>query len=522
MSRAVKSRAKRLWVPSKKSLILSCASALLLVLSFPPYNLEFLAWAAFVPLLFALEKTDKFQALVIAYIGGIVFWLGTVYWLVHVTPAGMLALVLYLALYWGVFGFVISRQDSFRRSMAVFFIPAAWVLLEYCRSHALTGFPWALLAYSQSQTLAAIQVADITGAWGVSYVVMMVNAAIYVLLKAIQHGPAVKKSPVIAACCVVLCVYLYGVVRLHPAVGNSDSPGRNIKVSVIQGNIPQELKWDQYARDYIVQRYAALSREAAGDSPDLIVWPEAAVPAILDQASAYLGDLQEFVRSHRVQLLTGAVTSRDALYYNSAIFLQPDSAVEIYDKMHLVPFGEYIPLRSIFSFLETVVPIGEVQHGTDFRVFRARISGQTQQPAFSTLICFEDVFPELARRFVNAGAQFLVTVTNDAWYQQTSAPYQHFQASVFRAIENRVWMVRSANTGVSGFIRPDGTIEGLVCDAAGKVIFVPGYLTREIRISAGTVTAYTKFGDWFILAALFMVILYVLGFRGLPGGRQHR
>jgi apolipoprotein N-acyltransferase len=497
---------------------LSCATALLLVFSFPPYNIEFLAWAAFVPLFFALEKTNRLQALVTACVSGVVFWAGTIYWLVHVTAAGMLVLVLYLSVYWGVFGYAAARQDICRRRTGIFFISAVWVLLEYCRSYCLTGFPWSLLAYSQSQTLAAIQIADMTGAWGVSFLVMMANAAIYVSLKRIRQGPSVKMIPVAAACGIVLCGYLYGVLRLRQ---DTRYPDRRVKISVIQGNIPQELKWDRYSRDFIVQRYASLSQEAAGGAPDLIVWPEAAVPAILDPASAQGGSLQEFVDAKRVSLLAGAVTNRQSAYYNSAVLLQPGSAAGIYDKIHLVPFGEYIPLRAVFGFLETIVPIGEVQRGTESRVFLLGTPGAPPAP-FSTLICFEDVFPELSRRFVNAGARFLVTVTNDAWYQRTSAPYQHFQSSVFRAVENRVWMVRSANTGVSGFIRPDGGVEGLVSDAAGDKIFVPGYLTREVGLSDGRVTVYTKFGDWFIAAILLMAVLCAPGFRGLPGGRRHR
>ncbi|MFA6384182.1 MAG: apolipoprotein N-acyltransferase [Candidatus Omnitrophota bacterium] len=522
MPRTVKSRATRPWRLSRKSLILSCLSSVLLAVSFPPCNFEFLAWAAFVPLFFALEKTSGIQAFALSLISGAVFWLGTLYWLAHVTAAGMLVLVLYLAFYWGIFGFVISRRGLPCRCPAVFFIPAVWVLLEYIRSYCFTGFPWALLAYSQSHTLAAIQVADITGAWGVSFLVMMANAAIYVLWKHVQCGPSIRKGPVVAAGCILLCVYLYGVVRLHPGACNPGAGSNHVKVSVIQGNIPQELKWDQYSRENIMLRYISLSREAAGDGPDLIVWPEAAVPAILDRGSAYGGYLREFVNSSRVSLLTGAVTSRQAQYYNSAVLLQPDAGVAIYDKIHLVPFGEYIPLRPVLGFLETIAPIGEIRRGSEYRVFQLGAPGRMPRPAFSTLICFEDAFPEISRRFVNAGARFLVTVTNDAWYQRTSAPYQHFQASVFRAVENRVWMARSANTGVSGFIRPDGVIEGLVSGPEGKTIFVPGYSTREIGLSACAVTAYTKFGDWFIAAALLMILLCAPGFRGLPGGQQHQ
>jgi apolipoprotein N-acyltransferase len=500
----------RSWIPARKDIILSCISALLFVLSLPSFDLEALAWLAFVPLFFALENATRTRAFVLAFICGVVFWLGTVYWLVHVTSMGMFVLVLYLALYWAVFGLCISLNGPVCRPSNVFYIPALWVLLEYCRSHVLTGFPWALLAYSQAQTPAMIQIADITGAWGVSFLVMMVNAALYVSLKAVRSGSPFRKPPVISACVLLACTYLYGIGRLHAYSCNTDNQRESVRISVIQGNIPQELKWERRAQEYIMHQYSILSQQAGQDNPDLIVWPEAAVPVILEQNPESFARMQEFASSLRASLLTGAVTSRNTMYYNSAVLLQPGAGLEIYNKLHLVPFGEYIPLRSVFRFLETIVPIGEVQRGTVSRVFSLGAGERARHRAFSVLICYEDVFPELSRRFVQKGAKFLITVTNDAWYQRTSAPYQHFQASIFRAIENRVWMVRSANTGVSGFVRPDGTIKGLVSDAAGRTIFVAGYLTADIGMSGGPVTFYTRFGDWFIAAVLTIFALCAL------------
>lgn len=511
----------RFFATSRKELFLSCVAALLLVLSFPACNLRYLAWAAFVPLFAAVENKGAIQAFFLAYVSGFVFWLGTVYWLVHVTVAGMFALVLYLSLYWGLFGLLVSWYNRVSGRPGFLFIPASWVVLEYCRSHAMTGFPWALTAYTQSDFLSIIQISEITGAWGVSFLVMMVNAAAYAILRHWQRTGRVNRPAVIMAGCAFLVAWIYGAMRLHEfskALPHAES----IKVSVIQGNIPQELKWEARAREYIMHAYTDLSQRASGNAVDLMVWPEAAIPVALSDGSDYQRGLQALADSWRTGLLTGAVTRRENGYYNSAVLFQPGIAPAQYDKIHLVPFGEYIPLSGIFGFLQTIVPVGEVQRGSEYRLFRLGPGPGSSGTVFSCLICYEDMFPELSRRMVGRGAKFLVTVTNDAWYQQTAAPFQHFQASVFRSVENRVWMVRSANTGVSGFVRPDGMILGLVADASGRKIFVPGFLTAEVTLSGGKGTLYTRYGDWFVIAALVIAVLCGLDARALPGARRRR
>jgi apolipoprotein N-acyltransferase len=527
MLRKVKPKKTAFWQLVPKDLILPAVSALLLVLSFPNFNLEFLAWAAFVPLFFAMEGAGIKKAFFLAYVCGALFWLGAIYWLVHVTSLGMLLLVLYLALYWGLFGLIVSWKGFQRRGLNIFLFPALWVLLEYMRSYFLTGFPWALLGYSQYQTLAIIQIADITGVWGVSFLVMMVNVAVYEYIRQTASKERNNnRASVIFACSLLFCAYAYGVFQLgvfakaEPPSGTAGAQGRNVRISLIQGNIPQELKWDSSAREYITRRYFSLSQEAAKDKPDLIVWPEAAVPDYLTERSDYFKELQALAQSSKADLLTGAVTSRNNGYYNSAVLFYSGGGVDTYDKIHLVPFGEYIPLRSIFMFLETVVPIGEVTRGSDYKVFRLAEQGPGAALGFSTLICFEDAFPELSRRFVNRGSRLLITVTNDAWYRRTSAAYQHFQASVFRSVENRVPMARCANTGVSAFINADGTIDGIVSDPLGNTLFVAGHLTRDIRLSDRQVTIYTRFGDWFIVACLLIAFAMVLCYNIFPDKRR--
>jgi apolipoprotein N-acyltransferase len=202
--------------------------------------------------------------------------------------------------------------------------------------------------------------------------------------------------------------------------------------------------------------------------------------------------------------LVGAVTEGKGGYFNSALLIDRTRLAGRYDKLHLVPFGEYIPLKRLLPFLETVVPIGDIRPGQDHTVFE--ISNARMRNKFSVLICFEDLFPELSREFVKRGADFLVNITNDAWYKKTSAPYQHLAASVFRAVENRVFLARAANTGVSAFIAPDGKVISAVKDETGAKIFITGYRAQEIRPEKNALTFYTRYGEVFILLLLIFVV----------------
>lgn len=511
-----------------KGVALAILSAILLALSFPKFNLEFLAWFAFIPLFFALKEVSKGRAFFLGFACGLVFWDITVYWLVHVTMVGAIVLILYLALYFGVFSLLASiflNQAKVSASSPsgrpaeqrmIFLIPAIWVILEYSRSHLLTGFPWAFLGYSQYLNLPVIQIADIFGVWGVSFLLMMVNGALYLLIR--EKYQAVKRIKCLIAPAVILVfIFGYGFFRLQQARDPRNAIQRSIKISVIQGNIPQELKWYPQAREEIMNKYLMLSRQAAQEKPDLIVWPEAAVPVILEEEPAYYEVVRDLAKRVKVPLLFGAVTSREGRYYNSCLMVSPEREMAgRYDKLHLVPFGEYIPLRRLLPFLETIVPIGDVSPGKEFTLFSVGLPGVGHglRAKFGVLICFEDVFPELSRQFVKKGAQFLVNITNDAWYKQTFASYQHFQASVFRAVENRVSLVRSANTGISGFISPEGKIIALVKDSSARELFVDGYKMWPIPAKKGAQTIYTRFGDWFIILLFSLIgVISLFSFR---------
>jgi apolipoprotein N-acyltransferase len=226
--------------------------------------------------------------------------------------------------------------------------------------------------------------------------------------------------------------------------------GQELKIALVQGDVPHEEKWQEGTRDAIMETHLALTAKASVSRPDLIVWSEAALPVILENEPKYFEETRRSVSQGGIPLLLGAITNRQGSFYNSALLLMPSGQVAgAYDKMHLVPFGEYIPLRSVFPFLETLAPIGQLSRGGTYSVFGFPSGPKHEEVKFSVLICFEDLFPGMARTFVRNGALFLVNITNDAWYRYSAATYQHRQAAVFRAVENRVPVIRCANTGVS-------------------------------------------------------------------------
>lgn len=508
----------------RKEISLCILSAFLLILSFPRFNFEFLAWVGFVPLFLAIRDKPKIKAFLLSYLTGIIFWLGIIYWLVHVTLPGMILLVLYLALYFGIFGFIISTIDYKPSTMNLLFIPSLWVLLEYLRSHLLSGFPWALLGYCQYLNLPVIQIADITGVWGVSFLIMMINVAIYSVvscpLPALPRRQAGDRQELSVVSRIkrflfpILCVFIvlsYGYYKLHQT--SNTKYQTLIRISVIQGNIPQELKWDARLKDSIIDRYLTLTRQAIKDSPDLVVWPEATIPAVLEEEPVFYERVKGFVKEIKTPILLGAATRRNNLYYNSALLISSEGKLlDTYDKLHLVPFGEYIPLRKTLTFLETVVPIGDFTPGREYTIFKIPAWSVGRPNNFGVLICFEDLFPGLSRGFSRRGADFIINITNDAWFQKTSSPYQHLQASVFRAVENRLFLVRAANTGISGFIAPTGGIISLVQDELGRNIFISGYDTQEIVIPKKELSFYTRYGDIFVIAC-FLFVLYAMVLR---------
>ncbi|HTG80310.1 MAG TPA: apolipoprotein N-acyltransferase [Geobacteraceae bacterium] len=492
---------------TRRDYILAALSGVLLALSFPRPALSFLAWFAFVPLLLAISRKSPRTAFRVGFVCGLVAYGGILYWLnIVMTTYGklhwsvsftlFLFLVAYLALYPAVVVFVTRRGEEAGISPLLSF-PTVWVGLEFIRAYFLTGFPWASLGYSQYRTLPLIQIADITGVYGLSFLIAFANVVIFRVIRGMvrKEGAAYPTVSVVLLLLSLVVTLGYGFHRLR-----APERGEPLKVGLTQGNIPQDVKWDPAFQEQTVAVYEKLSREACADGCDLLVWPESAAPFYFQNDVHYAARIRALVAGLKNCAVIGSPAieyDRGAIrYLNSAFLLGPDGEVlGRSDKMHLVPFGEYVPLAKLLPFVTKMVAgIG------DFSPAAAITPLDTGKGKIGVLICFEGIFPELSRAYVRAGSRLLVNITNDAWFGRSSAPYQHLSMSVFRAVENRVPLVRSANTGITAIIDSRGHIRRMT------PIFTETTLSGEVRLGSGG-SFYTRFGDLFALACLVVTVV---------------
>ncbi|MBI4432861.1 MAG: apolipoprotein N-acyltransferase [Candidatus Omnitrophica bacterium] len=515
-------------MPSRlKDLLFVLLSAGLLVAPYHHGAFWPAAFIAFIPYFLAISNKTRGEAALISFIAGVFFYVFLGYWLTAVSIPGFILVVAYLALYFAVFGygvapFVDARTEYagalFSRNLkAILFIASFWTILEWARSWFITGIPWALLAYTQWKNIAFIQIADIVGAYGVSFCVIAVNLFLFKLIRPSSHAifeEAVQKKQyglrmagVLAS--LLFVVLAYGFIHLK----KPETSPTVLHVSVAQGNVPQEEKWDARIKGIIFEKYKRLTFMSAIERSDLIVWPETSFPGYLEDEPVMASQLRSVARQSKTWVLVGAPTIGDLekglRFFNSAILFSPNGEEAArYSKLHLVPFGEYVPLEPILGWVRSFAEIGRFDPGQELTVFQieSRYQPNRIRPKFGVLICFEDIFPGLVRRFVLNGADFLVNMTNDAWFGRTSAPYQHAQASIFRAVENRVPVVRAANTGLSCFISSEGRIVASVNDK-GQEIFVTGHQGYDITLRKGQ-SFYTRFGDLFLL--LPAILLFAL------------
>jgi apolipoprotein N-acyltransferase len=512
-----------------QDIFLSALSGILLVLSFPKFNVEILAWVALVPWLWAIRHKKPLEAAFLGFVAGFVFFAGLLYWIYVVMteygglpgPVSIFVLAIlcgYLALYFSAFA-LLGRWVEGRIAFAgILLAPCLWVSLEYLRGFLLSGFPWGFLGYSQFLTLSLIQIAEITGVYGISFLVVLVNALIFRFFASLTDGRRKFVWTEIGVVCLILLLTLfYGQWRLGE-VKRIFEKARPLSLALIQGNIRQDLKWEPKFQEDTVKIYQDLTREAKAHHPDLIIWPETSTPFFFQNPSLLQERVLETAREAQSPILLGAPAferhGSRIDYFNSAFLISPEKKIlGRYDKIHLVPFGEYAPFSGVLDFTREIIgAIGDFSSGEVVRNLSLS-SGQ-----FGVLICYEAIFPDLTRQFVKQGAQFLVNITNDAWFGRTAAPYQHFAMVTLRAVENRVYIGRSANTGISGVIDP-----------GGRILSSSGLFTREARSDkiyvGGPCTFYTEWGDLFTFACLgFIAFIFLIMFahRGYRVERSSR
>jgi apolipoprotein N-acyltransferase len=509
-------------------------SGLLSLAAAPPSGYGVVAFFSLIPLLQAVRMaTDYRTSFLGGWISGVAFFIPALVWLIPVTVIGWVALAMYCAVYFALFALAIRWASRFSAIWTAFFLAASWIVLEYIRAIAFTGFPWLLLSHTQRNFETFIQSLDIIGAFGLSGIIVAINVLIYEAWKRKQGRPVFLAFIIFGA----VCSYGFeraGTIRLRPS----------LHVAAIQAAVPQEMKETlegKYDPEGVLARYVSQTRGLTAEKLDLIVWPETIFlfpytlnvnPDALEAGNAKdarkaQNTLRDIAQSRGAYVLTGATTYLPAELgyvadpvraaqipigaweqrYNSAVLVNANGEyVDRYDKIHLVPFGEYIPLPGVLPFLSRLVPFDEsLIAGKRRTIFK--IPSEQGIAQFGVLICYEDADADLARSLRLAGADFIVNISNDAWFGESELG-QHFVAARYRAIENRVAVLRNGNNGITGIIDPLGKVQNELGETIdGKFVTrdVTGHLEGQMFVTDSH-SIYSRIGDLpFVLISALIV-----------------
>lgn len=465
------------------------------------------------PLLIAVAHTRTVSgwrgAFAMGLITGVVYFGSTVYWVAEVmrlhgglppVVAVLVAalLVSYLAIYPALFAALLGRAVHRLGPNALWGAPFLWLSTEWLRGIVGGGFPWVPLGASQAAALPVVQLASVVGVSGLSLLLALVSTTAAALALRLK-GARLTASAVALLLAVIVA---WGSWRIGQG---TLTQGEITTVGLVQGNVAQEQKYDPRYRNQILNRYVELSRQTLNQGADLVVWPEASTPFYFDVDSRLAQPIRDMAASANVPFLLGtdeyepAKDGAPERFYNAAVLVGRDGRSRgSYRKMQLVPFGEYVPLRRLLFFVEPLVEaVSDFSAGTEPVVFDA------DGARFSVSICYESVFPALSRSFVAGGSQLLVTITNDAWFGRSAAPYQHFAQGAIRAVEQGRYVVRAANTGISGAVDPYGRV------VAASGLFEPAALAVDVRLRSDR-TIYSRVGDVAVWSALAISLLLVL------------
>jgi len=474
-------------------------SGILLAAAFPPLPVGFLAYLGLIPLLLSAERLQGKSAYGAGFLQGLVFYGASLYWIAWITPMGAVGAILYMSAFRGLTVLALSAVIRRFGALGMWAAPLLIVAFEYFNSLGDMGFPWLVLGNSQTAYLPLIQYASATGVYGVSFWVVLVNVTGLCVLR--------RRVPVLAGVAALACLFALPAVQGFWVLSQARVE-ETTSVAVVQPDTPPVAK-ETRGFNYNYDILAPLTAEAVEKGARMVIWPETAVPAYLQGEfhRPYRNRIQALADSLDAFIYTGTWHIEDgspARSYNASVLFSPGrEKLPQYNKMKLVPFGERAPFPEILPFLRQIQFSGggfvsaNFEAGTDYTIFNG------PDGSFAGLICFDSVFPGLAREFVARGAQLLVVITNDAWFGRTSGPFQHAEAAVFRAIENRRAVARCANTGVSSLIDPYGH------KIRQTAIFHQAVLQAELPLRTD-LTFYTRYGDVFSLLCLAASALLAL------------
>ena len=490
-----------------KSIALSIASGLLFASAFQTIAIGAFAFIAFLPLLLAIVRAPKGrEAFLLGWLSHTVAWLVMVPWVVRVMAhyGGLpyaLGVVLFVAMslllgsYGGLFALLVHRFRLGAGFARWLLVPLAWAAIEYLRTYLFTGFPWNLLATTMVDYTPLVMIVRMAGPYLLGALVVLPSVVIAWLIT--QRPPANARVFVIGG--FVLFTFMWGeigfVVSRLVSRPNGAEPAT---AALLQPNISQEMRWDTQNLITIYERMMQMTAVAAARGVQVVIWPESTVPLSYSSTQEYREAIERLSRDKNVDVILGSVAEDAAddapRLWNSAFLASGGKTIGHYDKIRLVPFGEYVPLRKVLFFAEKLVrAVGEFQFGTNDTPLRGRF-------AYGPAICYEVVYPQIARAQVRHGATVLVTITNDAWFDGTAAPDQHLAQARLRAVETDRYLLRSATTGISAFVDPSGAIlKSLPMNQTGTI-----YAQFQPRTG---LTPYVRYGDWFAWVACAMTLL---------------
>ncbi|MFC1568603.1 apolipoprotein N-acyltransferase [bacterium] len=479
-----------------------------LILSFPPFLGGPVAMVALIPLLHFVGGKSARIAFVGGYLIGFIWTVGTLYWIGWATIAGFLGAAIYIPIFIGFLTCLLNWLIHLRGHSVLWFTPFLWTGMEIIQSSGVMGFPWNQLANSQTIMIPFIQFASIFGSYGIGFWVVLINVILFWLIKG--FGKNQRTIVLISSLILVLSApYIYG----QHVLKKRDLQGATINIALVQGNIDPYKKWTPSFVDSNFVVYQRLTKMAEIHSPDLIVWPETATPCYLRYRFHYLSEVKSIAKYMNCPIITGSPDYEwnkqgKAITYNASLLIHPESPlIQRYYKKHLVPFSERVPLVDklpfFYRWLSSInLDVGNYAPGDSTYVFT--VNRKKEKPfRFGSAICFDSAFPLHVQELVKKGAQFLIIMTNDAWFGHTSGPYQHAQLAVIRAIETRRWVVRCANTGISGFIDPWGRYQQ-------KSDFQKEALLHQKIFLKNNKTFFVRYGHIFIYLMLLCNVLIIL------------
>lgn len=484
----------------------------MLSLAYYPGNLGFIAWLALIRPIMIIARLNGRAAFTSSYLYGFTFAAFSIYWVAMVTPPGTVGAILLVGSYYAIALWAFNRLYHWNQLIGKITLPFLWVGMEHYRTLTEFAFPWSDLGYTQSYYLYVIQIVSIISVHGLSLLIVAVNVMLWQLFDKRMSAEKRLTSLLIPLAIIAgLTAYGWAIVPLYPTEGE-------IKVAVLQGSVSIEEKWAPGKQQYTFDVYEKIINEIEEPDIDLYVWPETVLPCYLTRDRECETAMRQLVKKTNSYHLVGALSARrvngELRHFNSCYQLNPDGQIStLQEKVKLVPFSEQVPYQDQVPFLRpkriqewlSFIKTYDVQWWSDFYPGDSALVFETDKTAYGSLICFESTFPEYSRDLINKGAKFLVGITNDTWFGESVGIHQHARIFITRAIENRCWGVRSANSGLSFVVDDYGRIRSHLGP------YEKGAITANVRQIEDR-SVFTRIGDIagklsFLILTLTLAIL---------------